>query len=118
MKTTPNDSKATATAHTPGPWKVTEWTYQQGKEARCMIEAANDAVATVTDLWCMDDRAAEREANARLIASAPDLLHALELLLPWAKTYIETQRTPLHGKGEFQRIEIARAAIARAKGEA
>ena len=47
---------------------------------------------------------AEREANARLIAAAPELLEALEELL--AETWIN---------GAF--ADKARAAIAKAKGE-
>jgi hypothetical protein len=47
----------------------------------------------------------EREANARLIASAPDLLAALEVLL---------QRYTFHEQDEDQ----ARAALAKARGEA
>ena len=43
----------------------------------------------------------ETNANARLIAAAPDLLEALEALL----------------EGDFNVAEKARAAIAKAKGE-
>jgi hypothetical protein len=45
-----------------------------------------------------------------------DLAGALVGIYPWAKTYIERRRDPLHGPGEFDRIEVARAAVERALG--
>ena len=53
----------------------------------------------------------ERDANARLIAAAPDLAEALEELL-WA--IANTPDTPDNGEGAKAK---ARAALARAKGE-
>lgn len=58
--------------HTPGPWEVSE-------DDPCEIESADGRfVAMVLPApelnWDMN---AEREANARLIAAAPDLLAAL-----------------------------------------
>jgi hypothetical protein len=47
------------------------------------------------------------EANARLIAAAPRLLSALEIML----------LDPVDTGGQEQRIAIARAAVAAAKGE-
>ena len=52
----------------------------------------------------------EDEAAVALIAAAPDLLAALEYLLPIAAKNVETS----FGKDA---IRIARAAIAKAKGE-
>lgn len=57
-------------------------------------------------------------ANANLMSAAPELLDAVRNLLPWAKAYIETQRTALHGSAEFKRIEWANEAIAKAEGRA
>jgi hypothetical protein len=54
---------------------------------------------------------AECEANARLIAAAPDLLEALEMML----TTRENERS-LRGK-ESPLHDRARAAIAKARGE-
>ena len=53
----------------------------------------------------------ELAANARLIASAPELLEALEAILPDLEHYVAT-----HGPGPDKRLAAARAAIAKAKG--
>ena len=93
--------------HTPGPWKV---------------EADGLSVSTVSDFghdqWarlavCASDPHGHGEANARLIAAAPDLLKALERVL-----YI---RDSLQGNAAAQAWDKldgeARAALKLAKGE-
>jgi len=55
----------------------------------------------------------ELAANARLIAAAPELLEALEAVIPDLEHYVAT-----HGPGPDKRLAIARAAIAKAKGGA
>ena len=55
----------------------------------------------------------EVEANARLIAAAPELLEALEAVLPDLEHYVAT-----HGPGPDKRLAVARAAIAKATGGA
>lgn len=57
--------------HTPGPWKYEAST----KTVRSI--PSNYWIATM-DSW---EGAVNHEANARLIAAAPDLLEALEMLL-------------------------------------
>jgi hypothetical protein len=57
-----------------------------------------------TDVWISVE---EQKANAHLIAAAPDLLAALETLVRVHDT----------GQSDFGCLEIARAAIAKAKGE-
>lgn len=52
--------------HTPGPWNVND---ERGIDGNIYIEDALGVVAIVTD-----------EANARLIAAAPELLEALKVL--------------------------------------
>ena len=54
---------------------------------------------------------AEQIANARLIAAAPELLEALEAVLPDLEHYVAT-----HGPGPDKRLAAARAAIAKARG--
>jgi hypothetical protein len=59
-------------AHTPGPWRVT------GPNVR----AGDALLATVTDHWANEKTPdAEKMANARLIAAAPELLAALSAML-------------------------------------
>ena len=80
--------------HTPGPWKHDEkWgLIKYGKTEICALHSGN-------------------EANANLIASAPDLLEALRFLLA---DYIAIQGDKLTGSSVP--IEMAQAAIAKAEG--
>lgn len=63
------------------------------------------AIPTIGDEEC--------NANARLIAAAPELLEALENLLPMAEKFL--RNAPSHPDNAM--LEDARAAIAKAKGE-
>jgi len=81
--------------HTPGPWN-------RIKGDRNVYSAAGTVCKTPAILGG-GSAATNWEANARLIAAAPDLLEALECL-------IKSDHDDV--------IEMARAAIARARGEA
>ena len=85
--------------HTPGPWHVERHTdYDKDIiiiEPRCMID--NDDVDQ-----------AEAEANARLIAAAPDLLESLVLLVNASHAEAAEEWERLH--------DLARTAIAKATG--
>lgn len=94
------------TSHTPGPWEVFDshtglWVMDSAEQgAICKLE------------WCL-----EAEANARLIASAPEMLDALKRLCSrFGVCYDGTPRdgTPRDGT-EWRE---ARAAIAKAEGRA
>ena len=61
----------TVNNHTPGPWHV---------DARFAMRVVNDVDATVATTGCSDSLSESWEANARLIAAAPDMLAALEML--------------------------------------
>ena len=71
--------------HTPGPWKVFQDDfYVVGVESDCAIIAdhlyeSNDP--TVRDIL------PELEANARLIAAAPDLLKACQYVVDWHREH-------------------------------
>ena len=81
--------------HTPGPWHTAG---DQGVQ----IRSQRDQIAKV---WTM--RGNEWKANARLIASAPELLEALKAVLA----------NSLDSKGLADAHKQARAAIAKATGE-
>ena len=67
--------------HTPAPWRVEIWTYQNKRE-ELAIQNDSDAIAKISSLWREgDDSSAEEMANARLIAAAPDLLAHLKMLI-------------------------------------
>jgi hypothetical protein len=88
--------------HTPGPWEIdqairhgfTVYSQQAGFIVGYMDEEGRYG-------------AVESEANARLIAAAPDLLEALEELLVQREGHYSTQTA----------WDKARAAIAKARGE-
>ena len=86
-------------SHTPRPWKI-ERHYDSGYKN--ISAQKHTALAQV--VWCMEDedRSPSCEANAHLIAAAPDLLEALEIALDCA--------------GDAWWAEKADAAIAKATG--
>jgi len=87
-----------STKHTPGPWFV------RGP----YIVAGIWDIELVTHVEPQNrDLASEWKANANLIAAAPDLLKAC-LLMDAAKTERQVDKS----------LDAARAAIAKAKGEA
>lgn len=97
--------------HTPGPWVVLSF-YKDGSHP--FIQSTTDInhprylIASVQGNGMS---ITEQSANAKLIAAAPELLEALVQILGWRE---------LRDGMEFptERIEvIARAAIAKAKGE-
>lgn len=93
-----------STPHTAGPWAVSPLI---GVKDLGIINFYGSAVARITDLDLPN-----REANARLIAAAPELLEALE----------EARNVILnHGEDAMalmSALVMADAAIAKAKGEA
>lgn len=64
------------TQHTKGPW----WHDDDG----FITSGHGDNYITIADPNCSKLDIDEREANARLIAAAPDLLNAIEILLIYA----------------------------------
>lgn len=89
--------------HTPGPWEIEDHYHFS---YRWISGPKHSQLAQV--VWCMEDeeRSPECEANARLIAAAPMLLAALEL--------IESAKD--RGFGIDYAMGCARAAIAKATG--
>jgi hypothetical protein len=106
-------------SHTPGPWVVemvdtplslARAAYVKGMgEELCILRAGG-----VNDV----------EADARLRAAAPDLLHALSELAACAEKYMQYHAAKFYEGKQFHErdglnpfIERARAAIKKAKGE-
>jgi len=105
MKTNPAPTRP---AHTPGPWTIHESAFSSS-----LVKELHIGTPTRTAACVYDDCAAgisvrsEVEANARLIAAAPELLAALEALCE--DKYLAD---PINA----DRMRAARAAIAKAKG--
>lgn len=75
------------TKHTPGPWKIggaTEWDAEYGGDADAYSTQPISAGSyqTVCIIVGLNDDDAEFDANARLIAAAPDLLDVAVRVLP------------------------------------
>lgn len=100
---------------TPGPWKIAEGRFNYHDEAERdawgSIEGDECYLATV---WADATRLRrDAEANARLIAAAPDLLEALTGLLADIEDY--QTRNQLGGHDNHCQV-MARAAIEKALG--
>lgn len=99
--------------HTPGPWTANPKHAARDNDGEIIIEQAGGSapIATCYSINTLfnNDQA---KANAALIAAAPDLLEALEvvtLCLAWHEER--------HGVGMYRKaVESARAAIAKATG--
>ncbi|MEO0498964.1 MAG: hypothetical protein AAF205_00205 [Pseudomonadota bacterium] len=100
--------------HTPGPWRQTAKHPRQicdphgRKVAKCLLETRGFHGSALPD--------GEAEANARLIAAAPDLYGALgELIEAWSWW----QEDPVERCGSvvFEGIQDGLAALAKARGE-
>jgi len=80
--------------HTPGPWRTTGLNVRAGDALICYA----------TNHWADDETPeSERQANANLIAAAPELLDALERLA--------------HPMADDEDLDYAREIIAKAKGQ-
>ena len=96
--------------HTPGPWYVGTEFYDQGRHIYATQTVRDDEgeewhplIATTDD----DERLIDWQANARLIAAAPELLEAL---IEYKRMYEEAQSA-----GGWQGVyETGNAAIAKA----
>lgn len=84
--------------HTPGPWKANKWA--PGWSVSAPLHGL-----TV----CMLPERDNSDANARLIAAAPDLLAALHIALE--------SMDAIHVPQEWDTRSVIRAAIARARGQ-
>jgi hypothetical protein len=94
--------------HTPGPW-----TYKLDNDSPVNFEitTAHAPTSIVSGCGCCDSPWVSSEADARLIAAAPELLEALEEIV---KEYYEN---PDNGRTLRWAIDGAKEAIAKAKGE-
>ena len=108
-------------AHTPGPWKI------------CMHMESDDLVVRSDDIYqdivanCQCDSysltnqvgaAAEREANARLIAAAPEMLEALRAVLPVLEGLAKERHVMAGEARRGEHRDKLHTAIAKAEGGA
>ena len=121
-------------SHTPGPWRVGESEacgvttidgYSPEKKTPYLVggvsvySGGKDTICFIS--WDEYDKT-EREANARLISSAPELLKICKLLLADCESFIEDIGGCDHAVGicvcpEIERIDEARETISKAEGK-
>ena len=95
--------------HTPGPWVTSR---------ENVYEYSRGHLLGAKRICVVDDWIPSNEANARLIAAAPDLFESLRLLIKeidrWEEAVV--QIVPSFARsGKWESLEQARAAIARAE---
>lgn len=93
--------------HTPGPWFASR-KYEVGPRS----DADDQSFGMIVPLAYA--YGVNREANARLIAAAPDLLEALGELMEWEEEIAAD--LGVHTSSAKPMLAKARAAIAKAKG--
>ena len=110
------------TQHTPGPWNLNPVFQMEGYGyfISCIRDGTETVMANpnIAQVFLLGDGNGEAEANASLIAAAPDLLAEMEKLLWVARSYEVTpdgeEKTLLWlSASHLKRIEIA---IAKARG--
>lgn len=97
--------------HTPGPW-VWYRKLSGSENSRGFGIAQEGKRFAIVDVYPLDEDGVAGEANARLMAAAPELLEALEEVVAEATAY-----EARHGEMRRPWVRKARAAIAKAKGE-
>lgn len=99
------------TKHTPGPWRSAAGSIITEDDTRC--------IAVIEDDGGYEAPEAERDANAFLIAAAPELLAAAEKLLSTQEAYSDAE---FPGSTLLDALDIAkselRSAVTKAKGKA
>ncbi len=109
----PQQPAPVAQRHTPGPW---QYHIGRGSSPRLHIQtAAGYQIASTPEIGDYVPEADARKANARLIASAPDLLAALREML---REFEPADPGSADGVSDCDAIILARQAIARAEGRA
>ena len=102
--------------HTPGPW------FAVADKGQTIIRTSRSSAAFSPLAIVKGDKRdtiKDQEANARLIAAAPDLLEAAQLALQIAESWIHDQLDGTSSiDGALLHLDPVRAAIARARGEA
>jgi hypothetical protein len=100
--------------HTPGPWA------HSINKPGTAYDIKGDGRYVCSMSWSWHDSGAifpaqrQSEANARLIAAAPELLAALVTVLDEYNGVIDPDRNGLQGFDQYEEVVAARAAIAKA----
>ena len=102
------------TKHTQGPWSF----YTTPQPNGCPIVGSNQGlmVCMLAHTVNQQEQRAEALANARLIAAAPELLEALQLIVTWNRDHAQDEYGNPDRAESWACVKAARAAIAKATG--
>ena len=105
----------TETKHTQGPWKA--------HVAHELLNVVTDSVVTVDGLHVADVASygasiATRNANARLIAAAPELLAALKAIAPIVHAFTQDELSVTTIREAHEILSRMQSAISKAEGNA
>ena len=104
----------TNTQHTPAPWHIADYKHKHPERIYDDIYFGNNKQNTICRLFTNDAGGHEtQQANARLIAAAPELLRALEIITD----YIHSARKVGLAVNPDQILIDAAYAITRATGK-
>jgi hypothetical protein len=98
--------------HTKGPWKVDGANAQWGDGTKVRAIWGNEGEGMGAVAWVTDDYFEELEANARLIAAAPELLEACKLTAAIVTDKYDARNVSLEAAWD-----AATEAIAKAQGD-
>jgi hypothetical protein len=104
---------------TPGPWFVSGVRFRMNGGDWHSVNRYDDAAKKDENIACVgyDSRTGAGRADARLIAAAPDLAEALEMLLAANDDYFTDDQEIEFDDPISDAADAARAALAKAKGE-
>lgn len=109
-------------AHTPGPWSVGAqndmlFIIDRAPAANNDYPDHNADRAVIAHVYD-EARGHDGIANASLIAAAPELYAALVAVLAWAAPIAGDNQNDVAAQKEISAIDLANAALAKARGEA
>ena len=102
--------------HTPGPWNVYRKSDAAPNDLPWVAATGNRVLAFVAYESILKDDLARADANARLIAAAPDLLETLKLFVSEYVELVESGDAGFWDAETEEKVKQARAAIAKAEG--
>jgi hypothetical protein len=110
--------------HTPGPWEAEkragdEWWFGGRDGMEIVVRPPSEKFGAVCVIGASSAET-ENDANARLIAAAPELLEALKAFMALDRSFstvCDAHLKEMAAKGPMARaVQLARAAIAKATG--
>jgi len=99
-------------SHTPGPWSVIPTPYDPDHTHKIMYDSVQEwrRIGTVAGVFAKDN--GEAEANARLLAAAPEMLAALREIAEGCEQRLRKGKD----QGDLDTLRVCRRAIATAEG--